>query len=222
LAGRRPDQSSVARPPFEDAGGLAIADTERDMLARLQELYDRAAKLGFAQDDHFVFPWHGRSKRLDPTKPMASWRTAWRSIRKAAGLKEVRFHDGRHTAITTLAEKGLPDWVIQAQVGHVAPEMMKTSSHIRRQALNQAAEALEPNTSASPVPPPTKAPVPMRAKRVMSHSTSQNADGRGRVVKFAKELAPQVGLEPTTLRLTAGCSAIELLRNSAGARSSRA
>ena len=27
------------------------------------------------------------------------------------------------------------------------------------------------------------------------------------------ELAPQVGLEPTTLRLTAECSAIELLRN---------
>ena len=26
-------------------------------------------------------------------------------------------------------------------------------------------------------------------------------------------LAPQVGLEPTTLRLTAECSAIELLRN---------
>src|ERR1035437_5545773 len=30
-------------------------------------------------------------------------------------------------------------------------------------------------------------------------------------------MAPQVGLEPTTLRLTAGCSAIELLRNVAGA-----
>src|SRR5690349_11856679 len=28
-----------------------------------------------------------------------------------------------------------------------------------------------------------------------------------------KEMAPQVGLEPTTLRLTAGCSAIELLRS---------
>ena len=27
------------------------------------------------------------------------------------------------------------------------------------------------------------------------------------------EVAPQVGLEPTTLRLTAGCSTIELLRN---------
>ena len=29
-------------------------------------------------------------------------------------------------------------------------------------------------------------------------------------------LAPQVGLEPTTLRLTAECSAIELLRNEEG------
>lgn len=54
----------------------------------LQELRDRAAKLGFAQTGHFVFPWHGRNKRLDPTKPMASWRTAWRSMRKAAGLSE--------------------------------------------------------------------------------------------------------------------------------------
>jgi hypothetical protein len=27
------------------------------------------------------------------------------------------------------------------------------------------------------------------------------------------KMAPQVGLEPTTLRLTAECSAIELLRN---------
>src|SRR5579864_3575637 len=29
-------------------------------------------------------------------------------------------------------------------------------------------------------------------------------------------MAPQVGLEPTTLRLTAGCSAIELLRSVVG------
>ena len=31
--------------------------------------------------------------------------------------------------------------------------------------------------------------------------------------KCLKRMAPQVGLEPTTLRLTAGCSAIELLRS---------
>src|ERR1051326_8007056 len=34
--------------------------------------------------------------------------------------------------------------------------------------------------------------------------------------KVVKGLAPQVGLEPTTLRLTAECSTIELLRSNAG------
>jgi hypothetical protein len=43
-----------------------------------------------------------------------------------------------------MAEKGLPDAVIMAQAGHVSPEMMKHYSHIRRQALNAAAAALEP------------------------------------------------------------------------------
>src|ERR1700759_3635223 len=36
--------------------------------------------------------------------------------------------------------------------------------------------------------------------------------------KLLKELTPQVGLEPTTLRLTAECSAIELLRIATPAR----
>src|SRR5207245_7574660 len=132
-------------------------------------------------DEGFLFPWHGRKKRIDPTKPMTSSRSAWRSIRKAAGLKTVRFHDGRHTAITTLAEKGLPDWVIQAQVGHVAPEMMKTYSHIRRQALNQAAAALEPTAATTPAPPetPTAATPRRHTKRVTSQSTSQFADRGG-------------------------------------------
>ena len=35
-------------------------------------------------------------------------------------------------------------------------------------------------------------------------------------------MAPQVGLEPTTLRLTAGCSAIELLRNIENVREAHA
>jgi len=104
----------------------------------LHELQTIATKRELAQPAHFVFPWHARNKRHDPTRPMTSWRTARRSVRKAPHFLHVRFHDGRHTAITTLAEKGLPDWVIPAQLGHVAPEMMKTYSHIRRQALNQA------------------------------------------------------------------------------------
>jgi integrase len=80
---------------------------------------------------------------------MAGWRTAWRSILKEAGIT-ARFHDLRHTAVTTMAEAGLPDLTIMAQVGHVSPEMMKTYSHIRREALNQAAAALQPNFASTP------------------------------------------------------------------------
>ncbi len=41
----------------------------------------------------------------------------------------------------------------------------------------------------------------------------QNEKVAGYVKRPSSNLAPQVGLEPTTLRLTAECSAIELLRN---------
>lgn len=121
----------------------------------LANLYRKAQEIKAAEPEHFVLPWHGRNQKIDPTRPITSWRSAWRSIRRKAACNDegeviypnlltVRFHDGRHTAVTTLCEKGVPDWVIQAQVGHVAPEMMKTYSHVRRQALNQAAAALEP------------------------------------------------------------------------------
>lgn len=43
-----------------------------------------------------------------------------------------------------MAEAGLPDQTIMAQVGHISPEMIKHYSHIRRQALNAAAAVLQP------------------------------------------------------------------------------
>ena len=117
-----------------------------DACARaLKELHSRAKVVGFNDAEHYMFPWHGRDKKIDPSRPMTTWRSAWRSLRKAAGLDHVRFHDGRHTALTRLAEKGQPDWVIQAQMGHVSPAMMRTYSHIRRKALDEAAAALEPS-----------------------------------------------------------------------------
>ena len=182
----------------------------------LRSLHDQAATLSFTKPDHFVFPWHGRSKNIDPTRGMTSWRTAWHSIRKAAGLTDVRFHDGRHTAITTLAEKGLPDWVIQAQVGQVAPQMMKTYSHIRREALNQAAAALEPasTTATTPRRQPNDSPPSATGCQGLCHNPCHKTWIRKVAYSiFLGKLAPQAGFEPATLRLTAGCSAVELLRN---------
>jgi integrase len=124
--------------------GWRTPSLNQTCLNTLRELFESVAAFNANSPEHFIFPWHGREQRIDPTRPMTSWRTAWQSMRKAAGLQKIRFHDGRHTAITTLAENGTADWVIQAQVGHVDPQMMKTYSHIRRKALNEAAAALEP------------------------------------------------------------------------------
>ena len=64
------------------------------------------------------------------------------------------------------------NWV-QAQVRRVAPEMMKTYSHIRRHALNEAAAALEP-TASQPAPRTPAVADPGRGRRVTSHTTSHN------------------------------------------------
>ena len=121
----------------------------------LSQLHSKARLINAADPEHYVFPWHGREQNIDPTKPITSWRSAWRSKRHKAsrndeneviyaGLQHVRFHDLRHTAWTTMAEKGLPESTIMAQVGQISPQMMKTYSHVRRLALDQAAAALEP------------------------------------------------------------------------------
>ena len=105
--------------------------------------------------------------------------TAWRTLRSAAGLPHVRFHDGRHTALTRLAEAGQPDWVIQAQIGHLSPAMMKTYSHNRRQALDEAAALLEPTfefTTAPTTELRNDAPPDAAAKPVTSQVTSQSGD----------------------------------------------
>ena len=75
---------------------------------------------------------------------MTKYQRQWDSIRKDAGLEGFRFYDGRHTAFTQMAEAGLPDEVIRAQVGHRSAQVAKKYSHIRRQALNRAAAALKP------------------------------------------------------------------------------
>ena len=89
---------------------------------------------------------------------------------------------------------------------------MKTYSHIRRHALDEAATALEPSLNQRF----GSAVVNAAEGRVMSHSMSQTRNGHQFGARnLLCKLAPQVRLELTTLRLTAECSAIELLRNMA-------
>jgi integrase len=105
------------------------------------ELYQRAQQVGGAKPDHFVFPACENGK-IDPTRPQNSWRSAWRSLRKAAGLQHLRFHDLRHHAITELAESQASDQTVMAIAGHVSRQMLEHYSHVRLEAKRRAVEAL--------------------------------------------------------------------------------
>lgn len=83
---------------------------------------------------------------FDPTRHLNSWRSAWRTLTKKAGLPGFRFHDLRHCAITQLAENGASDSTIMAIAGHVSRRMLERYSHVRMEAKRTALEALAAST----------------------------------------------------------------------------
>jgi integrase len=86
------------------------------------------------------------STAFDPTTHVKSWRSAWRTLTKKAGLPGFRFHDLRHCTITQLAEGGTSDSTIMAIAGHVSRRMLERYSHVRMEAKRNAMEALAAST----------------------------------------------------------------------------
>jgi len=77
----------------------------------MRRLLTRAAMLGASRTDHYLLPAdrskHNRaddprrgSRGYDPTAHQNSWKSAWKSLRKAAGIPDFRFHDLRHSFIS--------------------------------------------------------------------------------------------------------------------------
>jgi integrase len=85
-------------------------------------------------------------KDFEPTRHLNSWRSAWRTSTKKAGLPGFRFHDLRHSAITQLAENGASDSTIMAIAGHVSRRMLERYSHVRMEAKRKAMEVLAAST----------------------------------------------------------------------------
>jgi integrase len=104
-------------------------------------LLERANVFGIAGPEFYVFPACEHS-HIDGTRPQKTWRTAWRSLTRAAGLKGLRFHDLRHQCITELLESGAPEAAVLSIAGHVSRKMMEHYSHIRTEAKRKAVDGL--------------------------------------------------------------------------------
>jgi integrase len=88
------ERTVAVRYSKTDAGRRVIP-LNTEAWAAVMELYQQAQQVGGAKPAHFVFPACENGK-MDPTRSQKSWRSAWRSLRKAAGLQHLRFHDLRH------------------------------------------------------------------------------------------------------------------------------
>src|ERR1017187_5897563 len=97
-------------------------------------------KFGETKPEHYLFPF-GKPAPTDPTRPTTTLKTAWSSIRKEAGVS-CRLHDLRHTALTKMAEAGVPESTMLALAGHMSRAMLERYSHIRMAAKRTAVEAL--------------------------------------------------------------------------------
>jgi integrase len=109
--------------------------------AAIRELRESAQLFNGTEPEHFLFP-ACENEHIDPTRPMKSWRTAWRQLTNAAGIPGLRFHDLRHHAITELAESQASDQTIMSVAGHVSQRMLARYSHVRMEAKRQALDAL--------------------------------------------------------------------------------
>ena len=109
-----------------------------------------AGRLVESGSEDYVFPAceaagierkHPDKERIDPSKPITSWRSAWRAALKRAKL-QLRFHDLRHTCITKLAESQVSEQTLMAIAGHVSRKMIEHYSHIRMEAKRAALDAI--------------------------------------------------------------------------------
>ena len=135
-------------------GGVRTIPLNADALESAKQLVMRGQKMGANQPDHYLIPalvkvmTEGRNgttirvRRYDLENPTKGWRSAWRKLTEKAGLKGLRGHDLRHNWITSHAEIGTPQSVLEAQAGHLSKRMSDNYKHISEKAARKASDAL--------------------------------------------------------------------------------
>jgi integrase len=77
-----------------------------------------------------------------PVDPHDDWED-WRSLLAAAGVREARVHDARHTAGTLLLEQGIDIRVVQQILGHSQLSQTQRYTHVTAALTKDAADKME-------------------------------------------------------------------------------
>jgi integrase len=155
------------------AAGHRTIPLNGDAMAALSRLLERARALGSSEPEHYVFPtcenltvdptrpqksWRTAWRKLVKETARRAGREVARETldaklglraaiaaykRAAAPVRDLRFHDLRHQAITEMAEAGASDATLMAVAGHVLRRMLEHYSHVRMAAKRTALDKLE-------------------------------------------------------------------------------
>lgn len=106
-------------------------------------LMERTQQLGASSPHHHLMPFRLAPNMWDLDRPMSNSgiRKAWEAVRKAADVPWLRIHDLRHTAITRMAEAGVPIPVILSMAGHISTRMQQHYTAVSESAKRCAVEA---------------------------------------------------------------------------------
>jgi integrase len=138
-----------------------------EVLWALDQLIARAGELGANDPQHYLFPRRASIGVYDPSQPMSGsgLNKYWNEVRQHTGLLWFRQYDCRHTAITRLAEAGVPTDVIMAMAGHVTEKMRRHYTHISQASQRKWLEHAQGFHQMPPQRASSHSYSPMAAKR---------------------------------------------------------
>ena len=85
----------------------------------------------------YVFP-----APSNPNRPLSQHLPLWRSVRREAGIEDVRLHDLRHTVASHAVLQGVPLPVVSRLLGHKRPSMTLRYTHVGDRETEAAAERI--------------------------------------------------------------------------------
>ncbi len=85
----------------------------------------------------YVFP-----SPSNPDRPLSRNLSLWLSVRKEAGIEDVRLHDLRHTFASHAVLQGVPLPVVSRLLGHKHPSMTLRYAHVADREVEAAAERI--------------------------------------------------------------------------------
>ena len=138
LTGCRKSEIRTLRWQDVDGDTLNLVDAKTGprqviLSAPARAVLDRQPRSGSA----FVFPSPSNSGR-----PLSRNLPLWLSVRKDAGIEDVRLHDLRHTFASHAVLQGVPLPVVSRLLGHKHPSMTLRYAHVGDKETEAAAERI--------------------------------------------------------------------------------